>query len=620
MLPGGKDGAGRPGEGWGTTVVANAGRHRRDDDPDVPWYESRRKVRRTPAWLGPGAAVAGVAMLGAGAVLFGSSAVPAKIAGSSTCDGPQATARIAASPDAAPVLRRIAAEWSLEQPKVGKYCAAVTVTPADSAAVAAVVGTDGSAAAPGKPDAWAPESSAWPALATVRPEAAAAIPPGAWLSLATTPVVLAVPKDRAAALGWPAKPVSWTALLAGLRTDPTWARYGHKEWGRVVIGMGDVTRSTSDLHTLLALTDSNRNGKVDAAEVNNELLLERSVGKHAGTTADLFAAAATSRAISAFPATEQQVLAYNRTAEGRQLVPVHPAEGIAGADHPFLVLRGNWVTAEARQVAQQFAAFVLGPAGRAAYARAGFRDRDRSPEGMAGATDPKLVPQKYPTRSIMGPGPAAQALVRWRALRRPANVLAAIDTSGSMADPAPGLPVSKLAVFQKAAVQAVSLFNSQSRLGLWEFSAKLTPTTDYRPLMPARPLGSTVAPGVTQREALYGALARMRPNGATGLYDTIDAGYREMNRIWRKDQQNILVVMTDGKNEDTSGLSLAELVRRLKTTRSADRPVTVILIAYGVDADVPSLSQAAAATGGRTYVALQPTDIGKVFLAAMVNR
>jgi Ca-activated chloride channel family protein len=468
---------------------------------------------------------------------------------------------------------------------------------------------------------WAPESSAWAALATVRPDAAAAIPTGAWLSLATTPVVLAMPRTRAAALGWPRKPVSLSAVLAGLRTDPTWGRYGHKEWGPIVLAMGDVTRSTPDLHTLLALTDSNRNGKVDPTEIANELLLERSVGKHAGTTADLFGIAATGKSpIAAFPATEQAVLAYNLTAEGRQLVPVHLAEGIAGADHPYLVLKGDWVTPQARQAARAFADYVLGPTGRAEFARAGFRDRDRSPTGIPASSDPRLVPATYPTRSIMAPGPAAQALVRWRALRRPANVLAVIDTSGSMADRAPGLPVTKLAVFQKAAVQSVTLFNAASRLGLWEFSSKLTPTTDYRAVLPARQLGQPIAPGVTHRDAVFAAVARMRPVGATGLYDTIDAGYREINRIWRKDQQNILVVLTDGKNEDTSGLSLAELVRRLKTARSPDRPVTVILIAYGVDADVPALNQAAAATGGRTYVALRPTDIGKVFLSAMVNR
>jgi hypothetical protein len=64
---------------------------------------------------------------------------------------------------------------------------------------------------------------------------------------------------------------------------------------------------------------------------------------------------------------------------------------------------------------------------------------------------------------------------------------------------------------------------------------------------------------------------------------------------------------------DTSG-SMAERPPGLP------RAVTVILIAYGSDADVASLGKAAAAVHGRTYWAKYPADIGKVFLAAMVNR
>jgi Mg-chelatase subunit ChlD len=112
----------------------------------------------------------------------------------------------------------------------------------------------------------------------------------------------------------------------------------------------------------------------------------------------------------------------------------------------------------------------------------------------------------------------------------------------------------------------------------------------------------------------------MRPVGNTGLYDTIDAGYREVQRTWRADQQNILVVMTDGKNEDIAGLSLPQLVSSLRAHLNPKRPITVILIAYGADADVASLNQAAVAARGRTYWAQNPADIGKVFLAAMVNR
>ena len=75
-----------------------------------------------------------------------------------------------------------------------------------------------------------------------------------------------------------------------------------------------------------------------------------------------------------------------------------------------------------------------------------------------------------------------------------------------------------------------------------------------------------------------------------------------------------------GKNEDVHGLSLAQLVSSLTAQVSPRRPVTAILIAYGSDADLVSLDMAAAAVHGRTHWAKNPADIGKVFLAAMVNR
>jgi Ca-activated chloride channel homolog len=592
--------------------VVTSGRHRRDQGGTFPWSEWRRRGRLLPA-----AAAAGVAVLVAAAITAGS-LLPAQVAGTSRCDGPRATATVAAAPDHAPVLRRIAGEWSLGQPRVGAVCAEVQVVAAPSAAVASTLG---SATGGPQPDAWAPESAVWPALAATRPEAAAVLPPSG-IGLAATPVVIAVPRERAAALGWPTRRVSWPALLAGLRADPTWERYGHRAWGGFRLGMSDPTRSTAALHTLLAVTDTDADGALEPAEVTNELLLERSVAVHAPETAQLLARSGGPAALSAFPATEQAVLAHNASVDsgGRQLVPLYPAEGVADANHPLLVLRGSWVTAERRRIVQDFADFALGGAGREAYARAGFRDRDRSPARMPAATaDARTVARTYPTRALPPPAQAAQALVRWRALRRPANVLAVVDTSGSMAERAPGLPVSKLAVFQRAAAQAVRLFNVRSRLGLWEFSSRLDGAVDHRELVPPRPLGATVGGG-TQRDTLIAAIGRMRSAGGTGLYDTIDAGYREVHRIWRKDQQNVLMVLTDGKNEDAAGRSLAELVRSLRQRRDPARPVTVIFVAYGRDADVAALDQAAAAAGGRTYVARNPADIGKVFLAAMVNR
>lgn len=592
--------------------MVRSGRHRRDGVDEVPWYETRRSARRRPGRLGPAAVGTGSVLLVAGAVLVGSTFFPAHLAGRTGCDGPQTSARVAAAPDHVEVLKRIAAEWSLDQPRVGGACASVQVVAANSATMVSTLGIDKPDA---RPDVWAPESSVWAGLATSRPEAAAALPPSA-LGLATTPVVIAVSHDRAKALGWPQQKLSWRAVLGGMSQDPTWGRYGHASWGRFVIGMSDPARSTAALHTLLTVADGNNDGAVEPGEVTNELTLERSVGVY-GTEAQLLEQTGGTGPISAFPTTEQAVLQHNASGEAAQLVPVYPADGLADADHPFLILRGAWVTSQKRQVAQAFADFALGSAGRAAYGLAGFRDRDRSASELPRATG--TVAETYPTRALPAAAQTAQALVRWRALRRPANVLAVIDTSGSMAENAPGLPVTKLAVFQKAAAQAVRLFNARSRLGLWEFSSQLSGGRDYKELVPARPLGQKTGP-VDQRTLIIAAAQQMRAVGNTGLYDTIEASYREITRNWRSDQQNILMVMTDGKNEDLSGLSLPQLVSSLRARRDAKRPVTVILVAYGVDADVPALNAAATAAGGRTYVARDPTDIGKVFLAAMVNR
>ena len=592
-----------------------SGRHRRGSDAEVPWYETRRNVRRGPGPLGPALVGTGLVVLVVGAVLASGTMFPAQIAGRTGCDGPQAKATVAASPDHVEVLKRIAAEWSLEQPRVEGVCASVDVVGANSATVASALGTDSAA---GRPDAWAPESAVWAGLAASRPEAAAALPPSG-LGLASSPVVIAVPRDRAAALGWPKQQLSWKAVLGGLQQDPTWGRYGQPRWGRFVVGMSDPTKSTAALHTLLAVADGNKDGLVRPDEVTNELALERSVGLY-GTEADLLSRIGGKGPVSVFPATEQQVLAHNAAGESVSLVPVYPADGVADADHPFLVLRGEWVTAQRRQIAQAFADFALGSVGRTAYGRAGFRDRDRSvTEIPAGTAGQNTVSKEYPTRALPASAQTAQALVRWRALRRPANVLAVIDTSGSMAEQAPGLPVTKLAVFQQAASQAVRLFNARSRLGVWEFSSKLSGERDYRAVAPQVPLGSP-AGAADHRAVVLRAVQTMRPVGATGLYDSIDASYREILRTWRPDQQNILVVMTDGKNEDAVGLAMPQLLTSLKKMRNPKKPVTVLLFAYGADADVLSLNRAAAAAGGRTYVAQDPADIGKVFLAAMVNR
>jgi Ca-activated chloride channel family protein len=116
------------------------------------------------------------------------------------------------------------------------------------------------------------------------------------------------------------------------------------------------------------------------------------------------------------------------------------------------------------------------------------------------------------------------------------------------------------------------------------------------------------------------ALARLQAtNGDTGLYDTTLAAYRTMQRAYAPDRLNIVVLLTDGINDDpTGGIGRDELLRRLKAERG-DKPVRIITIAYGANADVESLRLISRATGGLAYVSRDPREILRVFTDAITK-
>jgi hypothetical protein len=166
----------------------------------------------------------------------------------------------------------------------------------------------------------------------------------------------------------------------------------------------------------------------------------------------------------------------------------------------------------------------------------------------------------------------------------------------------PGANMTRLQMLQRAAIQGISLMNNQSVVGLWQFATDLTPTADYRELVPIGQAGDMLGP-VTRRQAMAGAIQGLQANGDTGLYDTISAAYQSMQNSWQANAQNVLVIITDGKNDDRVGLTLDQLTKQLRDTVRGDRPLTVIGIAVGTEADAKPLDAITAITGGRTFVA-----------------
>lgn len=203
----------------------------------------------------------------------------------------------------------------------------------------------------------------------------------------------------------------------------------------------------------------------------------------------------------------------------------------------------------------------------------------------------------------------------WSLLLRPNRALLVLDTSGSMAEPVPGTTTSRMQLLQGAAIEGITLLTNETAVGLWEFSSRLTPSTDYRELVPIGTSNELIA-AVDRRQALFAAVRGLRPVGGTGLYDTVYAAYVELQRSWQPGARNILVVITDGRNEDDDGLTLDQLTNSLRSAAQPDRPLPFIALAVGPHADAKALEEIAKITGGRVFVARNEQDaIAQIVLA-----
>jgi Ca-activated chloride channel family protein len=546
----------------------------------------------------------------------------------SGCDGAPTNVTVVASPDQFKTMSSLAQQWQQSEPELDGKCIGAVIERKEAADVAAALSPAWDPRRDGaRPDVWAPESTAWLLVAADRPDAAAMLPQNP-PRLATSPVVIAMPKPMAEALKWPQAELGWRDIIETFGAGKTWADYAENEnWGRFRIGMTDPASSTAGLHALFSITDFNNDQEVSDSELKAGLVFERAVTTYVSDTSKLFEGLqkedSVSREnalayISAFPALESDVAAYNATNPKVPLAPIYPKEGAADANYPFTVLKAPWVDTQRERIANEFLDYLRSEEGRKAYGKAGFRSVDRGTEYAPGLTTERGFRAKIdaPARTMTEAESVTRTVVAWTALRRRANILAVLDTSGSMNETPPGYPASKLKIIQLAAGKATSLFSDGTKLGLWEFATKRTPTTDYRELVPMSLMGGKVGNTPT-RLVMAGAIRGMTAKGNTGLYNTTLAAYKKAVELWEPGRLNLVVLMTDGQDDNVDGLTRPQLIEQLKATARPDRPVQIVTIAYGSEADVSALQDISRATGGRTFISRNVADVEKVFLAAL---
>ncbi|HEU4490019.1 MAG TPA: extracellular solute-binding protein [Jiangellales bacterium] len=548
---------------------------------------------------------------------------------------------VASSPEKHDVLSTLAEEYNGADRQVGGSCSWVEVTrPSSGAAAAALArGWDEQTDGP-RPDVWSPAASGWIEIARLdarnadRPD----IFPTEAPSLASSPLVVAMPRPMAEALGWPEAAIGW-ADLRELATDSAgWASRGHPEWGRFKLGKTNPNFSTSGLNatvgTFFAATGVSSDLTVaqvqDPAVAEYVRALEASVVHYGDTTLtfldNLLAADREGQGltyVSAVTVEEKSVLDYNAgnpSADPEatdlepprtQLAAIYPAEGTLLSDSPYAVLEADWVDDQKRAVAEDLLTWLLEDEQQQRFAEAGFRTA-AGETGPLATTDNGVVPEQ-PTAVLGTPAADVLAAVRdaWEEYRKPARVLMVLDVSGSMAADVEGTGSSRLELAQAATERALDEFAEQDQIGFWAFSSEQAQGQDpWREVVPMGPRDDVVGP-------VAEAVRVLVADGGTALYATTKAAHRSVESQADAASINAVVLLTDGVNEHSDN-DLEAVLDQL-ATEGSEAGVRVFTIGYGEDADQETLAAIAEASRARSYNASDAASIDQVMIDVVSN-
>ena len=505
------------------------------------------------------------------------------LAGSgSGCDARQAVA-VTVAPELGDVAERV-----LAQP-IGLDDGACAVAEVSAQEPLQTVGDLGALDADALPAVWVPDSSVWVARAGDAPLENAG-------SMGSSPVVLATSRAAADAEGWTAEAPSWGQALASGRP----------------VAMPDLAASAEGLAALAAVRSSlGGDADADNAVVQAVLATERATPI---SPADALAAGAAGGADAPLvPVSEQEVFRANQDTADPALVAVYPSEGTPFLDYPVLrVGKGSGAATDAvvRALTSDRAQSLL--------RKAGFRGTDGSAPSGAGAQTG--TQEAAPAQLQLEPAEVQALFARLSSLAKPSRILAVFDVSTSMRAPVGDRTRATLA--RDAAKSALALIPDDSAIGLWAFARQVDGDSDWTELVPTRTLGAD-AGGQPQRDVLSDQLDsipdRLSPGG-TGLYDTTLAAVRAARANYDPTAVNSVVIVTDGKDEDDGSIGLENLVLALGSEADSTRPVKVIGIALGPDADLSALQRIAAATGGSAYSAVDENDLQSVLFDAIRQR
>jgi Ca-activated chloride channel family protein len=428
---------------------------------------------------------------------------------------------------------------------------------------------------------------------------------GTTQNLVLSPVVIAMWKPMAEAIGWGKKPIGWSEILGLARDKKGWSGYGYPQWGNFKFGHTHPAYSNSGIISLIAENYA-ATGKVHGltlADVQNPKTqdfvrgIENSV-VHYGSSTGFFGRKLFESGpeyLSAAVLYESMVVESYKQPNTMPfpVVAIYPKEGTFWSDHPAGIVNRDWVTPERRAAAQVFIDYLMARPQQEKALSYGFRPGSTevsvgSPIDAARGVDPK---QPVTTLEVPTPNVVAAIQQQWDTQeKKAADIALVLDTSGSMRED------NKLTNAKAGAKQLVSLLSDKDDFSLLQFSNSATwASTDQA-------LGVSRNSSTTAIDSLFSG-------GGTALYDAVGQAYSHLEQR-PADHIRALIVLTDGE-DNQSKATLNDLLKTIHADAET-HTIRVFTIAYGHDAQRGVLQQIADATQGKAYDGT-PSNIVEVF-------
>jgi Ca-activated chloride channel family protein len=462
-----------------------------------------------------------------------------------------------------------------------------------------------------QPTVWSPASSIYIPVANAEWKKSHAddLVTGTPKDLVLSPVVIAMWRPMAQALGWPNKALGWEDIAQLATSEEGWSAYGHPEWGPFKFGHTHPAYSNSGIVSIIAETYAGlkkqrglTENDLQSPELKDFMTNVESSIIHYGTSTGFFGDRMFERGpsyLSAAVLYENLIVAQeSKRISGQSsqipVVAIYPKEGTFWSNHPYVIVNAPWVTAEQKEAAGLFESFLLDKPQQIKALELGFRPADPSVPLTAPLDAQHGVDTNQPQTILEIPSaPEIEGIQSlWQQTKKPVDLIVVMDISGSMEG-------DKISTARSSLMNFVQKLDDRDRLRIDLFSS------DISTLTPLTEIG-------TKRQQVLDSVSGIFEQGNTRLYDATLQAYQDLQKDGDPKHIRAVVVLTDGQDTQSS-TSLGQVISAINAAQGeGGNSIKVFTIAFGSDADKGVLQQIAEPSGGKEYDS-SPENIQKIY-------